>query len=179
MNKKYREWFGTQLKEPEFLERVKNVVEAVPLHLWILLGVSVICLIYHWFFIKIVIKKAAPMDFFPESTPEENDDFAKGLGVAYFLPLIEWIVTKNILDVNESVSGCFLLLIGVFAVVISLIANKSYGSPLYMLAGYHFHTIQTENSKSYVLMSKKKHFRNRTQVYRVIRLFEDLLIDVT
>ena len=130
-------------------------------------------------FIKIVIKKAAPMDFFPESTPEENDDFAKGLGVAYFLPLIEWIVTKNILDVNESVSGCFLLLIGVFAVVISLIANKSYGSPLYMLAGYHFHTIQTENSKSYVLMSKKKHFRNRTQVYRVIRLFEDLLIDVT
>ena len=119
------------------------------------------------------------MDFFPEATPEENDDFAKGLGVTYFLPIIEWIITKGIYNVDERISGYFLLAIGVIAVLISLIVNKSYGSPVYMLAGYHFHTVGTEASKTYILMSKKKHFRNKNQVRRVVRLFEDFLIDVT
>ena len=175
------DWLGTQSKQVviPWKEKIKIAVEMTPWSLWFLLGVSIIILIYHWQFIKAAIKKIAPMDFFPESTPEENDDFAKGLGAAYFFPLIEWIVTENIFDVDEWVSGCFLLVIGICAVIVSLVANKSYGSPVYMLSGYHFHTIQTENSKTYVLMSKKKHFRNKEQVHRVIRLFEDLLIDVT
>ena len=99
--------------------------------------------------------------------------------MAYLLPVIEWIVTKGIFDIDERANGYFLLVTGVIAVVVSLIVNKSYGSPVYMMAGYHFHTVQTENSKTYILMSRKKHFRNKNQVRRVNRLFEDFLIDAT
>lgn len=153
-------------------------ITSAPFVSWLFIAISAILLVYHLCFLRIANKRLAPMDFFPEATPEENDDFAKGLGVTYFLPIIEWIITKGIYNVDERTNGYFLLEIGVIAVLISLVVNKSYGSPVYMLVGYHFHTVETEASKTYILMSKKKHFRNKNQVRRVVRLFEDFLIDV-
>ena len=161
------------------VERLKILIEGVPAVSWILAVLSVMLIMYHVMFLNIVLKKLSPMDFLPESTPEENDGFAKGLGVTYVLPIIEWLITKNIFAIDERTSGVFLLIIGICAVIVSLFANKSYGSPVYLIAGYHFHIVRTATSKSYILMSKRKNYRNKGQVKRVVRLFEDLLIDVT
>ena len=132
-----------------------------------------------YYVLKISLRNLSRMDFHASSTPEEKDEFALGLGAAYLLPIIEWIVTENIFDNDEQISMWFLLAIGIIAFFICLFANKSYGSPVYWLMGYHFHNVQFEGGKPYVLMSKTRSFRNKRQIKRVIRLFEDFLIDVS
>lgn len=149
------------------------------LYILIILILSVLLLIYHIFFLRLSFNNLPCMDFYANEAPKENDEFAKGFGFVYLIPIIEWILTKNVFDVSERSSGWFLLIIGCFAFLISLFSNKSYGSPVYLIMGYHFHTIQADGSKSYVLMSRVKHFRNKKQVRRTIRLFEDLLIDAS
>ena len=160
-------------------QKISVIILAVPEYVWIIIAVSAILLIYHILFLKISLNSLPQMDFHANKSPEENDGFAKGLGFIYLLPIIEWILTEKIFNVSEQASGWFLLIIGILAFFISLFANKSYDSPVYWIMGYHFHTIQTDKSKSYVLMSRKKHFRNKDQVKRIIRLFEDLLINVS
>lgn len=152
---------------------------SIPCHIWIIIKLSIVILIYHIMFLKISLRNLSRMDFHASSTPEEKDEFALGLGAAYLLPIIEWIVTENIFDKDEQISMWFLLAIGIIAFFICLFANKSYGSPVYWLMGYHFHNVQFEGGKPYVLMSKTRSFRNKRQIKRVIRLFEDFLIDVS
>lgn len=164
---------------PTKCQKISVIISAVPGCVWIIIAVSAIVLIYHILFLRISLNNLPQMDFHANKSPEENDRFAKGLGFVYFLPIIEWILTENIFNVSEQASGWFLFIIGVLAFFVSLFANKSYGSPVYWIMGYHFHTIQADESKSYVLMSRIKHFRNKEQVKRTIRLFEDLLIDVS
>lgn len=160
-------------------QKISVIISAVPGYVWIIIAVSAILLIYHILFLKISLNNLPQMDFHANKSPEENDGFAKGLGFVYLLPIIEWILTEKIFNVSEQASGWFLLIIGILAFFVSLFENKSYGSPVYWIMGYHFHTIQADKSKSYVLMSRIKHFRNKDQVKRTIRLFEDLLIDVS
>lgn len=164
---------------PTKCQKIYAIISAVPGYVWIIIAVSAILLIYHIIFLKFSLNNLTQMDFHANKSPEENDGFAKGLGFVYLLPIIEWILTEKIFNVSEQASGCFLFIIGIIAFFVSLFANKSYGSPVYWIMGYHFHTIQADKSKSYILMSRKKHFRNKDQVKRTIRLFEDLLIDVS
>ncbi len=162
-----------------FKQQMTVVCSAIPYYIWFSLIFSTVVLIYHILFLKISLRNLPQMDFYASGAPEENDGFAQGLGAAYLFPIIEWSITANIFDYEEQVSVWFLFGVGVAAFLIGLFANKSYGSPVYWIMGYHFHTVQTEGSKPYILMSKTKHFRNQNQVKRVIRLFEDLLIDVS
>ena len=99
-----KQWFA----DMEVSERAINneeilncFITSVPFVSWLFIAISAILLVYHLCFLRIANKRLAPMDFFPEATPEENDDFAKGLGVTYFLPIIEWIITKGIYNVDE------------------------------------------------------------------------------
>ncbi|MCI8504993.1 MAG: hypothetical protein HFI67_02245 [Lachnospiraceae bacterium] len=130
--------------------------------------------IYHWHFIKIVTKKLPLMDFRASETPEENDSFAWGFLGTYFAPIIEWLldfVPAKLPEIPYS------LLIAIIAFWVALTSNKTYGSPIYFIRGYHFHYVKSESGKTFVLMSKKKHYRSEKQIKRIIRLFENLLID--
>lgn len=164
---------------PTKCQKISFIISEVPEYVWIIIAVSVIFLIYHILFLKISLCNLSSMDFHANNTPEESDDFAKGLGFVYLIPIIEWILTEKIFDINEQASGWFLFIIGSLAFGVSIFANKTYGSPVYWIIGYHFHIIQADKSKPYVLMSRRKHYRNKNQVKRTIRLFENLLIDVS
>ena len=152
---------------------------SIPFYMWIVIALLILILIYHVLFLKISICNLAKIDFQASNTPEENDKFAQCLSVTYLIPILELIVTTNIFENNEKIRICFLFGISLLEFLICMFSNKTYGSPVYLGIGYHFHTVQIDGGKSYILMSKTKHFRNKSQVKKVIRLFEDLLVDVS
>lgn len=160
-------------------QQIVVIGSSIPCYIYVAIILSISALIYHILFLKISLRNLSEMDFRASGAPEENDGFAQGLGAVYLLPVLEWIITANIFDYGEQTSVCFLFFMGIVAFLICLFANKTYGSPVYWIMGYHYHTVQAEGSKPYILMSKTKHFRNKNQVKRVIRLFENLLIDVS
>ncbi len=145
-------------------QKVYVICSYVPRYIWIIFLLSLLLLVYHIFFLRFSLNNLLRMDFHANEALEENDDFAKELGFVYLIPIIEWILTANIFDISEQVSGFFLLTVGWLTFFISLVVNKSYGSPVYLIMGYYFHTIQADGSKHYVLMSRVKNFRNKDQV---------------
>ena len=95
---------------PTKFQKISFIISAVPEYVWIIIAVSAILLIYHVLFLRISLCNLSSMDFHANNTPEENDDFAKGLGFVYLIPIIEWIITEKIFDISEQASGWFLFI---------------------------------------------------------------------
>lgn len=141
----------------------------------IVLTISGLALIYHWFFITIVTKKLSKEDFRATGTPEEKDSFAWSFLATYVAPIIELSLSFSSINLPKFPYSLFLAAI---AFVVALVSNQAYGSPIYLIQGYHFHTVESESGKNFVLMSKRKNYRNSKQLRTVIVLFENLLIEV-
>ncbi|PRR79965.1 hypothetical protein [Clostridium luticellarii] len=72
-------------------------------------------------------------------------------------------------------------LIVVILMVILVFISSIMALPniLLFIIGYHFYKIGTESTgiSDYLLISKRKHIRNKTDIKNVMRIFEKLLID--
>ena len=158
------------------LAAVTSVIENISVAEMAVILVALVLLIYHCSFLWIVLKRFTVMDFRAEDVPRENDNSLPLLGVTYFLPFVFWIL-------NYFVKGIqylpLILIAGILVFFYFAHSNEVPVSPAYMLLRYHFHTVTSKSGKTYTLMSRRKHYRNSGQIRRVIRLFDNLLIDVT
>ena len=137
---------------------------------------AIALLIYHGIFLMLVLNRFTIMDFRAEDVPRENDNGLPLLGVTYFLPFVFWLLDYCVKGIQYLP---LILIAGILMFFYFAHSNEVPVSPVYMLLGYHFHTVTSKSGKDFILMSKKKHYRNSGQIKRVIRLFDNLLIDVT
>ena len=138
--------------------------------------VAMALLIYHGIFLMLALNRFTIMDFRAEDVPRENDNSLSLLGVTYFLPLVFWILDYFVKGIQYLP---LILIAGILMFFYFAHSNEVPVSPAYMLLRHHFHTVTSKSGKTFTLMSRRKHYRNSSQVRRVIRLFDNLLIDVT
>ena len=122
--------------------------------------VALALLIYHCLFLWTALNRFTVMDFRAEKVPSESDNSPGVFLCTYLLPVASWALD--------------LLVKGIQYLTLILIAGI-----LMFFYFAHFHTVTSKSGKTYTLMSRRKHYRNSGQIRRVIRLFDNLLIDVT
>lgn len=91
--------------------------------------------------------------------------------VAYVLPFAYMVMSDyHIVSLIVAV----LMLILVFIPAIMALPNI-----LLFFVGYHFYEIETESTGvgDYILISKRRRIRNKSDIKTVLRVFEKLLID--
>lgn len=91
--------------------------------------------------------------------------------IAYVVPFA-YMVTPDCHIVSFIVVGLMLVLVFIQAIM-------ALPNILLFLVGYHFYEIETESTGvgDYMLISKRRRIRNKTDVKTVMRVFEKLLID--
>jgi hypothetical protein len=140
----------------------------VPLLLVVI--VIIITTIFYWSFNK-TYNKLSPKTI-NISGVENQDSWILAYVLAYLLPFANLVIDDyNIVVV--SVVALILLMIIIPAVF-------SLPNFLLYLKRYHFYRVETDETgmKDYILISKKKRYRKSTDVRRVVRMFEKLLIDM-
>ena len=72
-----------------------------------------------------------------------------------------------------------LIVLGLMFVLIFIPAIMALPNILLFFVGYHFYEIETESTGvgDYLLISKRKRIRNKTDIKTVMRIFEKLLLD--
>ena len=138
--------------------------------MWACLIMGIILLAYHIYFILLAVKKLPLIQFKIDTTPEENDIHAFEIFISYVLPLLELIDGIQILNVNIV---CITLFLACFLIITFI--NNTLPSPMYLLLGYHYHVVKSKDKK-YMLLSRRKNYRNVNKELSVRRIFEDLLI---
>ncbi len=89
--------------------------------------------------------------------------------ISYFSPFLEKLLNKQIDNYN------YILLI--IALLLILFGNKTTDNPMLKILGYNTYIIGTRQGKDFKLLSKKK-IRKSNDVTQVIRIFEDILMEV-
>ena len=91
--------------------------------------------------------------------------------IAYLLPFANLVI----LDYNITL----LIFVGLILVLVIIPAILALPNILLFACGYHFYEIGTDETgiSDYLLISKRKRIRNKTEIKTVVRVFEKLLID--
>lgn len=137
---------------------------------YLCLGIGIALLIYHVCFIYLVNKKLPVIRFKAETVPEENDLGLLEIFISYALPLLQFICENHWLDPNITCLGLVIICFMILTVI-----NNTFPSPVYLLFGYHYHVVES-NNKKYTVISRQKNYRNANKILAVKRVFEDLLI---
>lgn len=71
------------------------------------------------------------------------------------------------------------IVVGLMLILVFIPAIMALPNILLFFVGYHFYKIETENTGmgDYMLISKRSRIRNKTDVKKVMRVFEKLLLD--
>ena len=138
--------------------------------------VALALLIYHCLFLWTALNRFTVMDFRAENVPSESDNGPGVFLCTYLLPVASWALDLFVKGIQYLP---LILIAGILMFFYFAHSNEVPVSPAYMLLRYHFHTVTSKSGKTYTLMSRRKHYRNSGQIRRVIRLFDNLLIDVT
>lgn len=72
-----------------------------------------------------------------------------------------------------------LIVVGIMLILVFIPAIMALPNILLFIVGYHFYELETESTGvgDYILISKRRKIRNKTDVKMVMRVFERLLID--
>lgn len=72
-----------------------------------------------------------------------------------------------------------LIVVGIMLILVFIPALMALPNILLFIVGYHFYELETESTGvgDYILISKRRKIRNKTDVKMVMRVFERLLID--
>lgn len=89
--------------------------------------------------------------------------------ISYFSPFI-----KNLL--RKEMDNYSWILMGI-AVILLLLGDKTTNNPILRIVGYNSYKINTEQGKNFTLLSKRN-IRKSNDVRKVIRIFEDILMEV-
>lgn len=89
--------------------------------------------------------------------------------ISYFSPFLENLLKKEI----DNYAGILMLI----AVVLIVLGKKTANNPILKIIGYNSYKISTEQGKEFTLLSKKN-IRNSKDVKKVLRIFEDILMEV-
>ncbi|WP_057820626.1 hypothetical protein [Schleiferilactobacillus perolens] len=100
-----------------------------------------------------------------------RDPWIVGYVFTYLLPLV-----------NLRVSGFSVVTLTIISFILLIVATSAvvaYPNFILYVMGYHFYKLATESSgiSDLLLISKKKHLRDKSNVTQVIRMFEKTLID--
>lgn len=139
------------------------------------IAVSISLLVYHIVFLYYSIKVLPDLEIEYRGIPEENDSVGIILCSEIAIPIVKWLYETNqggILTVP------WVLIIGLIFFFIELYSNKAFGSPVYWMLGYHFHSVQTTGGKKVLLISKKRHYRNGIGKRRVKRIFDNIMLEI-
>ena len=100
-----------------------------------------------------------------------KDSWLVAYVIAYVLPFA-YIVISDYHIVSFIVAALMLALVLIPAIM-------ALPNVLLYFVGYHFYEIETESSivGDYILISKRRRIRNKSDVETVLRVFEKLLID--
>jgi hypothetical protein len=100
-----------------------------------------------------------------------KDSWLVAYVIAYVLPFA-YIVISDYHIVSFIVAALMLALVLIPAIM-------ALPNVLLFFVGYHFYEIETESSivGDYILISKRRRIRNKSDVETVLRVFEKLLID--
>lgn len=63
------------------------------------------------------------------------------------------------------------------AAILLVLGNKTTNNPILRIVGYNSYKISTEQGKDFTLLSKRN-IRKSNDVRKVIRIFEDILMEV-
>jgi hypothetical protein len=138
------------------------------------IAIGVLLLFYHYVFLLLSFKRLARYDFNPSSVPEENDKVVLELAFSYFIPLLEWLIDDKLVAIPKllvPIATCLIVLI------ILCNINNTAPSPLYLIIGYHFHTVESDG-KTYTIISRRRHYRNTKNISGVKKIFDDMFIVV-
>jgi hypothetical protein len=100
-----------------------------------------------------------------------KDSWVVAYVIAYFLPFANMVIS----DFHISI----LVVVGLLLAVVLVPSVMALPNFLLFVAGYHFYEIATDDTgvHDYLLISKRKRIRNKTDIKTVMRVFEKLLID--
>jgi len=135
-----------------------------------IIAASLIFLLYKFF--NYSTKNGTPKAIVVKSIASQ-DSWVSAYFVSYLLPL----ATLAIPNFN------LIILIVSIAFLVLIIATSIMALPniLLFFGGYHFYEINAEDStgiKDYLMISKRKRLRDKTDVKTVMRIFEKLLLDI-
>ena len=109
------------------------------------------------------------------SISQDKDYTTIAIYFTYGLPIAQaWFsnaITLGRIDANSDV---VLVIIGILVIVFS---NRTIFNPVLKLLRYKFYAIETEHGVNITLITKKE-LRNKKNVNRVIRLFENCVMEI-
>ena len=105
------------------------------------------------------------------SSISSKDGWIVAYILSYCLPFASLVLS----DYNVMIFA-IIAIIGLIFLMISVSAIPNF---LLFISGYHFYEISTEETgvSDYLLISKRKRLRNKTEIQLVLRPFERILID--
>lgn len=117
---------------------------------------------------------------------EKNNCSIKSINVSKIISKDSWIITyviAYVLPFSYMVISDYhvvsFIVVGPMLALVFISAIMALPNILLFFVGYHFYKIETENTGigDYILISKRKRIRNKSDIKTVMRIFEKLLID--
>ncbi len=105
------------------------------------------------------------------SSISSKDSWLVAYVIAYLSPFADMIMSN--FDIVSLV--VFVLMFG----IVTVLSTMALPNILLFFVGYHFYKISTDSTgvSDYLLISRRRRIRNKTDIKRVMRVFEKLLID--
>ncbi|RAN56432.1 hypothetical protein B8A33_05180 [Dolosigranulum pigrum] len=135
----------------------------------ICLLISIILAISQIIFIKYLRNNLQVFKVNVTNVDDERNNWYIARFLSYFSPFIKNLLRKEI----DNYSWILM----VIAAILLILGNKTTNNLILRMVGYNSYKISTEQGKDFTLLSKRN-IRKSNDVRKVIRIFEDILMEV-
>lgn len=135
--------------------------------IWI--GVSIIFIFLQMFFIFFIRNNLQVFKINVTNVNDESNNWYIVSFISYFAPFLENLLKKEIDN--------YMVILMAIGMILIVLGKKTSNNPLLRIIGYNSYKIGTEQGKEFTLLSKKN-IRKSKDVKKVLRIFEDMLMEV-